>query len=178
MFIYQGFSTTAFNSHLRMLNQKKCKVVFWLFTFLCLWYLIHWKLLGYHLKTYWTTKFTECLHLYIAIVFLPRSKSLLISWLQSQSTVILEAKKRKSTTISTFSPSICHEVMGLDALILVFWVLSFKPAFSLTLFTPIKKFFSSSSLLAVRVTSLDSVLKSKDITLPTEAHIVKAMVFQ
>ena len=77
-----------------------------------------------------------------------------------------------------FFPIYCHEVMGLDALILVFWVLSFKPAFSLTLFTPIKKFFSSSSLLAIRLTSLDSVLKSKDVTLPTEAHIVKATVFQ
>ena len=51
------------------------------------------------------------------IVFLPRSKCLWISWLQSQSTVILEPKKTKSVTASTFPPSICHEVMGLDALI-------------------------------------------------------------
>ena len=49
------------------------------------------------------------------IAFLPRSKCLLISWLQSLSTVILEPKKRKSVTASTFNPSICHEVMGLDA---------------------------------------------------------------
>ena len=58
--------------------------------------------------------------------FLPSSKSLLISWLQSPSTVILEPKKIKSVTISIVSPSICHEVMGLVALILVFecWVLS------------------------------------------------------
>ena len=54
------------------------------------------------------------------IVFLPRSKQLLISWLQALSTVILEPKKIKSVTISTFSPSICHEVMGSDAMILVF----------------------------------------------------------
>ena len=64
------------------------------------------------------------------IAFLPRSKHLLISWLQSPPTVILEPKKRKSVTASTFSPSICLEVMGLDAMILVFWMLSSKPAFS------------------------------------------------
>ena len=54
------------------------------------------------------------------IVFLPRSKRLLISWLQVPSAVILEPKKRKSVTASTFSPSVCHEVMGPDAMILVF----------------------------------------------------------
>ena len=54
------------------------------------------------------------------IAFLSRSKHLLISWLQSTSTVILEPKKIKSVTVSTFSPSICHEVMGPDAMILVF----------------------------------------------------------
>ena len=52
------------------------------------------------------------------IVFLPRSKHLLISWLQSTSVVILEFKKRKSVTVSIVSLSICHEVMGLDAMIL------------------------------------------------------------
>ena len=52
--------------------------------------------------------------------FLPRSKHLLISWLQSPSAVILEPKKIKSATVSTVSPSICHEVMGPDAMILVF----------------------------------------------------------
>ena len=54
------------------------------------------------------------------IAFLPRSKHLLISWLQSPSAVILEPKKIKSVTVSTVSLSICHEVMGLDAMILVF----------------------------------------------------------
>ena len=54
------------------------------------------------------------------IVFLPRSKHLLISWLQSLSTVILERYKRKSVTVSTFFPSICHEVMRPDAMISVF----------------------------------------------------------
>ena len=65
--------------------------------------------------------------------FLPRSKHLLISWLQSLPTVILETKKVKSVTVSTFPPSICHEVMELDAMILVFWMLNFKPAFPLSL---------------------------------------------
>ena len=54
------------------------------------------------------------------IAFLPRSKRLLISWLQSSSAVILEPKKIKSVTVSIVSPSIFHEVMGLDAMMLVF----------------------------------------------------------
>ena len=56
----------------------------------------------------------------LVVAFLPRSKSLLISWLQSPSAVILEPKKIKSVTASTVYPSICHEVMGPDAMILVF----------------------------------------------------------
>ena len=56
----------------------------------------------------------------LVIAFLPRSKCLLISWLQSQSSVILEPPKIKSDTVSTVSPSTCHEVMGLDTIILVF----------------------------------------------------------
>ena len=56
----------------------------------------------------------------LVITFLPRRKGLLISWLQSPSAVILEPKKIKSVTISAVSPSICHEVMGPDAMILVF----------------------------------------------------------
>ena len=79
------------------------------------------------------------------IAFLPKSKHLLISWLQSPSAVILEPKKRKSFTVSTVSPSICHEVMGPYAMILVFWMLSFKPTFSLSSFTFIKRLFSVSS---------------------------------
>ena len=54
------------------------------------------------------------------IPFLPRSKHLLISWLQSPSEVILEPKKIKSVNVSTVSPSLCHEVMGPDAMIFVF----------------------------------------------------------
>ena len=56
----------------------------------------------------------------LVITFLPRSKHLLISWLQSPSALILELKKIKSATVSTVSQSICHEVMGPDAMILVF----------------------------------------------------------
>ena len=63
------------------------------------------------------------------IAFLPRSKHLLISWLQSPSAVILKPKKRKSVTASTFSPSICHEVMGPDDMILVVWMLSLSQPF-------------------------------------------------
>ena len=55
----------------------------------------------------------------LVIAFLPRNKCLLISWLQSPSVVILEPKKIKSLTVSIVSPSICHEVMRLDAMTLV-----------------------------------------------------------
>ena len=60
----------------------------------------------------------------LVITFLPMSKHLVISWLQSPSAVILEPRKIKSDTVSTVSPSICHVVMGPDAMILVFWMLS------------------------------------------------------
>ena len=93
----------------------------------------------------------------LVITFLPRSKCLLISWLQSPFAVILEPRKIKSATVS---PSICHDVMGPDAMILVFWMLSFKPTFSLFSFTFSKRLFSSSvqfssvqSLSAIRVVS-------------------------
>ena len=62
-------------------------------------------------------------------------------------------QERKSVAVSTFSPSICHEVMGLNAIVLDFWMLSFKPAFSFSSFTLIKRFFSSSSLSPIRLVS-------------------------
>ena len=68
------------------------------------------------------------------IAFLPRSKHLLISWLQSPFAVILESKKIKSATVSFVSPSISHEVMGPDAVILVFWMLEFWARFFTLLF--------------------------------------------
>ena len=83
------------------------------------------------------------------IVFLPRSQCLIILWLQSPSAVILEPKKIKTTTASTFSSSIYHKVMGPEVTILFIWMLCFKPAFSLS-FTLIKSLFSS---FVIRVVS-------------------------
>ena len=74
----------------------------------------------------------------LVITFLPRSKHLLISWLQSPSAVILEPQNINSATVSIVCPSIGHEMMESDAMILVFWMLSFKPNFSLSSFTSIK----------------------------------------
>ena len=86
-----------------------------------------------------------------AIAFPPRSNHLLISWLQSPFSVISKPKKIKSVTVFIVFPSICHEVMGPDVMIFVSWRLSFKPGFSLSSFTFIKRLFSSSSLSAIRV---------------------------
>ena len=77
----------------------------------------------------------------LVITFLPRRKRLLISWLQSPPAVIWEPRKVKSVTVSIIFLSICHEVMGPDAMILVFSMLSFKPTFSLSSFTFLKKLF-------------------------------------
>ena len=96
-----------------------------------------------------TTEQLNWTELRSVIAFLPGSKRLLISWLQSPSMAILEPKK---ITVSTVSPSICHEVMGPDAMILDFWMLSLKPTFSLSSFTFIKRLFSS-SLSDIRVVS-------------------------
>ena len=68
----------------------------------------------------------------LVITFLPRSKCLLISWLQSPSAAILKPPKIKSLTVFILFPCICHEVMRPDAMILVFGMLGFKPAFSLS----------------------------------------------
>ena len=72
-----------------------------------------------------TTELTELNWTRLVIAFIPRSKCLLNSWLQSPSSVILEPKKIKSVTVSIVFPSICHEMMGLDAIVFVFefWVL-------------------------------------------------------
>ena len=81
----------------------------------------------------------------LVIGFLPRSKCLLISWLQSQPAVILEPRKIVCHCFQWF-PIYCHEVMGPDATIFVFWMLSFKPTFSFSSFTFVKRLFSSCSL--------------------------------
>ena len=92
----------------------------------------------------------------LVIAFLPRSKRLLISWLQSPSAVVWEPSKIKSVTVSTVFPSICHEVMGLDAMTLVFWMLSFKPNFSLSSFFLSQHFPSPPAAAAAK--SLQSCL--------------------
>ena len=79
--------------------------------------------------------------------FLSRSKCLNFMAAVTWAAVILEPKKIKSVTVSTVSPFICHEVMGLDVTIFVFWMLSCKPAFSRSSFTFVKRLFSSFSLL-------------------------------
>ena len=85
------------------------------------------------------------------IASLSRSKHLIISWLQSLSEVILEPKKIKSVTVPIVSPSMCHEVMGPDAVIFLFRMSSFKPVFTLSIFTFIKRIFSYSLLSAIRL---------------------------
>ena len=85
----------------------------------------------------------------LVISFLPRRKHLLISWLQSPSAVILEPKNKVSHCFHCF-PSICHEEMG-PSMILVFWMLCFKPTFSLSSFNFIKRLFSPFLLYAIRV---------------------------
>ena len=104
------------------------------------------------------------------VSFSSRSKCLLISWLQSLLEVILETKKIKSVTVSIVSPSICHKVMGPDAMICSFLVLSLKPAFSLSSFTFIKRLFSSSLL------SVISVVSSAYLKLFLPANLIPACV--
>ena len=87
------------------------------------------------------------------IAFLPRSKCLLISWQKLPSPAVLKPKKIKSLAVSIVSPSICHKAMELDAMILVLWMLSFKPAFLFFFFTFINRLFSFSLLSALKVVS-------------------------
>ena len=87
------------------------------------------------------------------IAILSKSKCLLILWLQSPSALILEPKQMKSDSVSTFCPFVWHEMMGLDVMIIVLGILSFKPAFSHSSFTFIKRLFSPSSLSAFKVVS-------------------------
>ena len=101
----------------------------------------------------------------LVITLFPRSKRLLISWLKSPSVVMLEPKKIKSDTVS---PSVSHEVMGADATILVFCMLSFKPAFSLSSFTfkrqgRWKGKFALFRMLATGVERADSYLKADSL---------------
>ena len=86
---------------------------------------------------------------WLILLLLARSKHLLILWLQSQSAVILEPKKIKSSTVSSFYPIYLHDLMGTDTMILVFWMLSLSQLFH----SPISLSFSSYSLSIIRVVS-------------------------
>ena len=88
----------------------------------------------------------------LVITFLPKSKHLLISWPQSSSAVILEPPKIKSATVFTVSPSICREVMGPDAMILVFWMVSF---FFLIVYSPERLL-----LHCIKIAPANSILQS------------------
>src|SRR5574341_1368368 len=122
----------------------------------------------------------------LVITFLPRSKRLLISWLQSPPAVILEPRKKKSATVSTVFPSISHEVMGPDAITL--WEIDGETVETVSdLILGGSKISADGDcsheikrrlLLGRKVmTNLDSIFKSRDITLPTKVRLVKAMVF-
>ena len=99
------------------------------------------------------------------VPFFPRSKHLLISWLVVTVHTDFGAQEDKICHRFQISPSICHEVMGLDAMIFFFFflILNFKPAFSLSSFTLIKRLFSSSFLSAIRV------VLSAEIQQPTQS---------
>ena len=89
----------------------------------------------------------------LIIAFLPRSKHLLISWLQSPSALILEPKKIKYVTVSIVFPTICCKVMGSGAMIFVFWMFCVLSQLFHSAFTFIKRLIGSSSLSAIRVVS-------------------------
>ena len=93
------------------------------------------------------------------LAFLPRSKCLLIFWLPSPSAVVLEPKKIKSVTIYTFSSSICHELMGPDALILVFRMLSLSQLFH-SLLSP----SSRGSLVPLHFLLLECIFEVVDVS--------------
>ena len=97
----------------------------------------------------------------LVIAFLPRSKHLLASWLQSPSTAIFGAQENKYVTVFIVSLYICHEVMGPNTIIYVFWMLSFKPSFSLSCFTFIKRLFSSSLFFCYKCLGLSLCVFSR-----------------
>ena len=122
----------------------------------------------------------ECLSFLImlsrfVIAFLPRSKHLLILWLQSPSAVILKPKKIKSVTVSIVSQSIWHEVMDWMPWSWFSGMLSFKPDFLFFSFTFIKRFFSSSLLSAIRVYSEFTRVKNSEIF--TSIYLSLSIVF-
>ena len=117
----------------------------------------------------------------LVITFLPRSKGLLISWLQSPSAVILEPKKIKSDTVF---PSISHEVMGPDVMILVFWMLSFKSTFRMrwakywTFSFSIIPSKEIPGLISFRMDWLDLLAVQGTLTSLLQHHSSKASILQ
>ena len=111
----------------------------------------------------------------IPIAFLPRNKCLLISWLQSMNTGILESK---IIVCHCFSPSLCHEMMEKDAMNLIFWMLNFKPAFSLFSFTFIKMLFNSYLLSAIRlfITCISEVFDSSTKNLDSSFRFIQPSI--
>ena len=112
----------------------------------------------------------------LVTTFLPRSKHLLISWLQSPSAVILEPRKIKSATVSTVSTSICHEVVGLDVMILVFWTLGciylfkieFSPFLNICLEVELLDHMATLFLIFKRTSLLYSIVATS-ISFPTNS---------
>ena len=109
----------------------------------------------------------------LVIAFLPRSKCLLTLWLQSPCAVTLEPPKLKFLTVTIVSPSICHEVMGPDAMILVFWMWGFKLTFSFSSFTFIKRLFSSSLLSDIK----DGVICLSEVTYVSHSNLDSSLCF-
>ena len=114
---------------------------------------VYWKDHSFdYMKLCWQSDIFAFKHSCLGFLQLSFQRLSFISWLQSASAMILESKI-KFVFSSTFSLSICHEEMPLGTMILVFWMMSFKWAFSLSSFTLIKRLFSSPLLSAIRVVS-------------------------
>ena len=124
----KGLSTVFSNTTVQKHQYFGAQLSLWSNSHICTWLLEKTQVWLYGtLSTKWCLLFNMLSRFVIA--FFSRSKHLLISWLESLSAVILEPKKIKCVTLASFSPSICHEVMEPDAMILVFWMLIFKPLF-------------------------------------------------
>ena len=113
----------------------------------------------------------------LVITFLPWSKHLLFHGCSHQSAVNLEPKKKKSVTVSIVSPSICYKVMGSDPVILVFWMLSFKPTLSLSFLLAILiPAYVSSSPACLMMCSADKLNKWSDNIQPWNQSVVPCRV--
>ena len=128
--LWRVFSNTTIQKHQFYGSQPSL----WSNSYICTWLLE--KSIGLTIGTF-VGKVVSLLFNMLSrffIAFIPSSKYLLILWLQSLSTVILKPNKIKSFTVCNFSPSVCHYVMGPDAMVLIFWKLSFWASFYILLF--------------------------------------------